>query len=794
MPLKKDLQGTLLMELLQIFRRMAAPNYPPTPELLDPNLDSEHRSFLRFVERRPLQEMRTRAPGEMLYLDERWYGRLRGAGLLTLARLVEGWPNEPDGGAKGRLWLDRSLLTALVDRWHAETHTFHMPCGEMSPTLQDVSMILGLPLTGDPVGPRVITDDWMDDLQERFALVDRDPVHGPLTAHPHVAGPSKSWLMQFRAEYLADDADDNSVSRSLEAFLLWMFGYIMINNSHGNCVDRVLMPYARAIAEAEDDEVPTWSWGSAVLAATYRGLCDASCKSEPHSTLTGCPLLLQLWAYERFSVGRPMVDLEPYDDGFYGDEDDERPTMATLWIGRKGKSWAHKQVRRVYPQFVDSFDKLCAQDVIWEPYSTELVAMRAPLGLSSLCTRDAHLWLTMAPMMYDIMVEPHCPDRVMRQFGFRQPWPIPRGEPRVPAHMHRLSRSGLPFSSTWLVKLAPWIGYWADAGEQVVVPDGPHTDESFRAYLAWYQPRTRCRITYASDNQEAHQASTGDLYASHRDEALAGAMRACRLVDTHASSYLLRLEAGDTMSDSEHREAWNNTRNSVRQVLRAYGDEFFAEPIGSSHTTPTAGPSQPEQYPDQGFGTSSMGGWPQQQHMGTWFQHQHEGGSSQHQHTSGWTHQQQMPAWSQPPQMPGWPQTPQMAGWSLRPRMPGWPQPTQMPGWPQPPQVGGWPQPSHMGGSSQHAGSAEDGTEFSDYGVDPDLRWTCSMDEIYAGQPDHDVMGPSQMQGAPHPQTQETTYDTPIAPVRHTRAVGSPERFTYPTDHVQAQRRPKRES
>ncbi|WVZ63087.1 hypothetical protein U9M48_012752 [Paspalum notatum var. saurae] len=157
--------------------------------------------------------------------------------------------------------------------------------------------------------------------------------------------------------------------------------------------------------------------------------------------------------------------------------------------------------------------------------------------------------------------------------------------------MHGPSRSGLPFSSTWLVKLAPWIQYWADAGEQVVEPDGPHTDESFRAYLAWYQPRTRCRITYASDNREAHQASTGDLYADHRDEALAGAMRACRLVDTHASSYLLRLEAGDTMSDSEHREAWNNTRNSVRQVLRAYGDEFFAEPIGSSHTTPTAGPS-----------------------------------------------------------------------------------------------------------------------------------------------------------------------------------------------------------
>ncbi|WVZ66905.1 hypothetical protein U9M48_016063, partial [Paspalum notatum var. saurae] len=534
---------------------MAAPNYPPTPKLLDPNLDSGHRSFLSVL-RRPLKEMRTRAPGEMLYLDEHWFGRLRGAGLLTIAWLVEGWPNEPDGGAKCRLW--------------------------------DVSMILGLPLTSDPVGPRVITDDWMDDLQERFALADRDPVHGLLEAHPRIVGPSKKWLLQFRVEYLSEDVDDNSLSRSLEAFLLWMFRYVMINNSHGNCVDMVLMPYARAIAEAEDDEVPTWSWGSAVLAATYRGLCDACCKSDPQAVLTGCPLLLQLRAYERFAVGRPLVDMEPYEDHLYGDEDDESPTMATLWIGRKG-TWAHMQVRWVYPEFVKEFDRLHADDVIWEPYSADQIAIRAPLGLSSLCTRDDHLWLTTAPLVYDYMVEPHCPDRVMRQFGFAQPWPIPVDCQGV----------GFLFSSTWLMKLAPMVQYWAEADEHVVEPIGPHTDESFRAYLAWYQPRTRCHITYAEENQEAHQASTRDLYPSYLDEALAGAIRAYRLVDTDASAYLMRLDAGDTMTDSENRDAWNKTRDSVRQVLRSYGHEFFEEIGGQSHTPPTAGPSQPEQYPEQ---------------------------------------------------------------------------------------------------------------------------------------------------------------------------------------------------
>src|SRR5438128_12631461 len=109
----------------------------------------------------------------------------------------------------------------------------------------------------------------------------------------------------LQAKMLAEDADIDSVTRSLEAYLLWLFGCIMFNNSHGDSVDRVLMPYAREITDAAEDDVPTWSWGSAVLAATYRGLCDACSKMTANAVLTGCLLLLQLWAYERFAVGRP---------------------------------------------------------------------------------------------------------------------------------------------------------------------------------------------------------------------------------------------------------------------------------------------------------------------------------------------------------------------------------------------------------------------------------------------------------------------------------------------------------
>ena len=43
---------------------------------------------------------------------------------------------------------------------------------------------------------------------------------------------------------LDEDADDDSVSRSLEVYLLWLFGYVMFNNGHGNSVDKILVPYA----------------------------------------------------------------------------------------------------------------------------------------------------------------------------------------------------------------------------------------------------------------------------------------------------------------------------------------------------------------------------------------------------------------------------------------------------------------------------------------------------------------------------------------------------------------------
>ncbi|XP_057760822.1 protein MAIN-LIKE 1-like [Arachis stenosperma] len=42
----------------------------------------------------------------------------------------------------------KALVNALIERWHPDTHTFHLPIGECAVSLEDVALILGLPTDG----------------------------------------------------------------------------------------------------------------------------------------------------------------------------------------------------------------------------------------------------------------------------------------------------------------------------------------------------------------------------------------------------------------------------------------------------------------------------------------------------------------------------------------------------------------------------------------------------------------------------------------------------------------------
>lgn len=175
---------------------------------------------------------------------------------------------------------------------------------------------------------------------EQFGFHDR---HGPL----------KAWLSQFSAERLTEDEDDWRVMRHLEAYLLWLFGWVLFTSSHHDTVDRHFVYYAAQIAYAPLEAIPQYSRGSAVLAATYQALCDTCTRRTSTGTLAGSPLLLMLWLFKRFDIRRPtLLSYDLYGDEMYvfdqlGEADDlDAPTMGTLWLSRDRTSWWRRDPRR----------------------------------------------------------------------------------------------------------------------------------------------------------------------------------------------------------------------------------------------------------------------------------------------------------------------------------------------------------------------------------------------------------------------------------------------------------------
>ena len=44
---------------------------------------------------------------------------------------------------------DHALITTFVERWCPKTHSFHLPHGVMMIILQDVEVIMGMPIEGE---------------------------------------------------------------------------------------------------------------------------------------------------------------------------------------------------------------------------------------------------------------------------------------------------------------------------------------------------------------------------------------------------------------------------------------------------------------------------------------------------------------------------------------------------------------------------------------------------------------------------------------------------------------------
>ena len=157
----------------------------------------------------------------------------------------------------------------------------------MTVTLQDVAMILGLPIRGQPVVGPAVSEGWRARV-EAFLGTPLPPV--PDNARRgRVSGVHLRWLRATFGE-CPDAADDATVTFHCRAWVLHMFGAVLFPDATG---DAASWMYIHCLQDWGD--AGQFSWGSAVLAFLYRQLCEACRRKAPTSTLGGCVFLLQVW-------------------------------------------------------------------------------------------------------------------------------------------------------------------------------------------------------------------------------------------------------------------------------------------------------------------------------------------------------------------------------------------------------------------------------------------------------------------------------------------------------------------
>jgi hypothetical protein len=87
-----------------------------------------------------------------MVFNERYVPLLHQANLLATIEIVH----------RGMPMFNAMTITTMVDRWRPETHSFHLPCGEMTVILEDMAMILGLSIRGRPITGCVDSVSWSE--------------------------------------------------------------------------------------------------------------------------------------------------------------------------------------------------------------------------------------------------------------------------------------------------------------------------------------------------------------------------------------------------------------------------------------------------------------------------------------------------------------------------------------------------------------------------------------------------------------------------------------------------------
>jgi len=161
---------------------------------------------------------------------------------------------------------DKGLLCGFVERWHMDTNTFHLPFGEMSITLDDVSFLLHLPTVA-----QFLIFNEVDNNEARALLVEWLGVdEGPANAELRECRANAIKLSWLRDRYEVCCAEQQW-EFAARTYLMHLVRCTIFADKSATYVKVCYLPLFRDLSVCGG-----YSWGVGALAHIYEKLGDAS--------------------------------------------------------------------------------------------------------------------------------------------------------------------------------------------------------------------------------------------------------------------------------------------------------------------------------------------------------------------------------------------------------------------------------------------------------------------------------------------------------------------------------------
>ena len=129
------------------------------------------------------------------------------------------------------------MITALVERWRPETHTFHLPWGECTITLEDVALHLGIRFDGCVV-VRPSFLHWYELCHELLGEVPLENAHKGTVL-------KLTWLLSMFRVPLPEEPTTHQLQCRFRAYIMYMIGGALIPDKSGNRVHSMYLNLLR---------------------------------------------------------------------------------------------------------------------------------------------------------------------------------------------------------------------------------------------------------------------------------------------------------------------------------------------------------------------------------------------------------------------------------------------------------------------------------------------------------------------------------------------------------------------